>query len=139
VSTAFVDTDVIIRFLTGDDPVKQAAARRLFGRAGMEDPRLVVPHTVVADAVYVLRSPRLYRYQKSEIAEMLIDLLSQPGFDLADRQAMLDALDLYGEFNKLDFSDALIIAMIWSDGPSLLYSYDTDYDTFPEINRREPD
>jgi predicted nucleic acid-binding protein len=52
---------------------------------------------------------------------------------------VLDALDLYGEYNKLDFTDALIIAMMWSNESALLYSYDGDYDTFPGINRREPD
>ena len=29
-ATPFIDTDVIIRFLTGDDPQKQAAAITLF-------------------------------------------------------------------------------------------------------------
>jgi predicted nucleic acid-binding protein len=139
VSTAFVDTDVIIRFLTGDDPVKQTAARRLFGRAVNEDLLLTVPHTVIADATYVLRSRNLYHLPKPVIAEMLSDLLSQKGFNIEDRESVLDALDLYGEYSKLDFTDALIIAMMWRNNDSLLYSYDSDYDTFPGISRREPD
>lgn len=138
-STAFVDTDVIIRFLTGDDPIKQAAARRLFGRARKGDSLLTVPHTVIADAVYVLRSRRLYHLPKPVIAEMLSALLSQTGFKIEDRQSVLDALNLYGEYNKLDFTDALIIAMMWRNVDSLLYSYDGDYDTFPGISRREPE
>ena len=138
-STAFVDTDVIIRFLTGDDPVKQAAARRLFGRAASDELLLTVPHTVVADAAYVLRSRNLYHLSKPVIAEMLADLLSQKGFKIEDRESVLDALDLYGEYNKLDFTDALIIAMMWRNNDSLLYSYDGDYDTFSGISRREPE
>jgi hypothetical protein len=29
--------------------------------------------------------------------------------------------------------------MMWRNKSSLLYSYDGDYDTFPGINRREPE
>ncbi len=56
----YVDTDVIIRLGTGDDPAKQAAARALF--RAVEEGRLTVaaPYTVIADAVFVLSSPRTY-------------------------------------------------------------------------------
>jgi predicted nucleic acid-binding protein len=139
VSTTLVDTGVIIRFLTGDDVVKQAASRRLFGRVRKGELAITVPHTVIADATYVLRSRHLYHLPKAEIAEMLAELLSQTGFKIHDRQSVLDALDLYGTYNKLDFTDALIIATMWRNDPSLLYSYDTDYNTFEGITRREPE
>jgi predicted nucleic acid-binding protein len=52
----FIDTDVIIRLLTGDDPVKQDRAKALF--RGVEDGSLTLqaPLTVIADAVHVLSS-----------------------------------------------------------------------------------
>lgn len=138
-STTFVDTDVIIRFLTGDDLVKQAASRRLFGRVRSGELVIAIPHTVIADATYVLRSRHLYHLPKPAIAELLAELLSMTGFKIHDRQSVLDALDLYGTHNKLDFTDALIIATMWRNDLSQLYSYDTDYDTFEGITRREPE
>ena len=54
----FIDTDVIIRFLTGDDPEKQAAATRLFEQIEQGFLTVQAPDTVIADAVYVLASPR---------------------------------------------------------------------------------
>lgn len=56
----FVDTDVIIRLLTGDDPVKQAQAASLFEQVEQGKLSLAAPDTVIADAVFVLASPRLY-------------------------------------------------------------------------------
>ena len=60
-SVPYVDTDVIIRLVTGDDAAKQAAARVLF--RAVEDGQLTVaaPYTVIADAVFVLASPRTWR------------------------------------------------------------------------------
>jgi predicted nucleic acid-binding protein len=55
----FIDTDVIIRFLTGDDPRKQAAAAALFQRIEQGALTVAAPVMVIADAVFVLHSPRL--------------------------------------------------------------------------------
>lgn len=59
-SAPFVDADVVVRLVTGDDPGKQAAARRLFDRVEAGDLVVATPVTTIADAVYVLASPRLY-------------------------------------------------------------------------------
>src|SRR5437868_7437589 len=67
----FIDTDVIIRFLTGDDLEKQAAAGALFGQIEQGRLTVVAPDTVIADAVYVLSSPRLYHIARSEVQELL--------------------------------------------------------------------
>lgn len=50
----FVDTDVLIRLLTGDDPAKQAQAADLFEQVERGELQLAAPNTVIADAVYVL-------------------------------------------------------------------------------------
>ncbi len=47
----FIDTDVIIRFLTGDDPEKQAAASSLFEQVEQGLLTIAAPDTVIADAV----------------------------------------------------------------------------------------
>ena len=46
----FIDTDVIIRFLTGDDPDKQAAATALFEQVEQGLLTVQAPDTVIADA-----------------------------------------------------------------------------------------
>ena len=135
----FIDTDVIIRFLTGDDPVKQQRAARLFEQVEQGNATLVAPDTVIADAVYVLSSPRLYNLPRHEVAALLIPLVRLPGFRVQNRRAVLAALSLYGYgATKLDFGDALIVASMSQSGSQTVYSFDTGFDKIPGINRQEP-
>ena len=136
-SEPFVDTDVIIRFLTGDDPNKQAQAAALF--TAVEAGLLAVraPVTVIADAVYVLASKRLYNVPRPQIAAMLARLVRLPGFRVERRRAVIGALTLYGS-TRLDFGDCMLLAFMRQQGSRLIYSYDTDFDNSPPIQRREP-
>src|SRR5215467_16329472 len=104
----FIDTDVLIRFLTGDDPDKQEAATALFEQVEQGLLTVQAPDTVIADAVYVLSSPRLYHLARPAIQEMLAALVRLPQFHLQNRWSVLQALDLFTE-TPLDFGDALII------------------------------
>lgn len=63
----FVDTDVIIRLLTQDDLKKQGEAATLFEAIKAGRLKVRAPDTVIADAVYVLSSPRLYKLPRSEV------------------------------------------------------------------------
>src|SRR5687767_10097055 len=95
-SVPFVDADVIVRLLTGDDPAKQVAARAFFDR--IETGKLVVatPATTIADAVFVLASPKLYALPRQEVSELLSALVRLPNFRVSERPAVLRALDLFG-------------------------------------------
>lgn len=134
---AHVDTDILIRLLTRDDPDKQAAAARLFEGVQAGELRLMAPDTVIADAVYVLASPRLYRIGRQEVASLLTPLVRLPGFQVQNRAAVLRALDLYAS-TRIDFGDALLVASMEQAGAGELYSYDSDFDRFPQITRLEP-
>lgn len=74
-----LDTDVIVRFVTGDDPLKQAAAATLFQEIADGALTLVAPVTVIADAVFVLSSRRLYHLPRAEGATLLTALLNYTG------------------------------------------------------------
>ncbi len=133
----FIDTDVIIRFLTGDDSEKQAAATALFEQVEQGLLTIQAPDTVIADAVYVLSSPRLYHLARSDVQQMLAALVRLPQFHVQNRLSVLQALDLYAS-TRLDFGDALIIASMQQQGSQVLYSYDADFDRIEGITRREP-
>jgi predicted nucleic acid-binding protein len=137
VTDPFVDTDVLIRLLTGDNPVKQVAARALFDQVASGAITLAAPETVIADAVYVLSSGSLYRLPRAQIGAMLTALVRLPHFRVRNRRNVLDALGLYATTN-LDFSDAFIVAAMRRAGSSDLYGYDGHYDRIAGITRREP-
>ena len=133
----FIDTDVIIRFLTGDDLKKQAAATKLFEEMEQGLLTAAAPDTVIADAVFVLSSPRLYQIARSEVQELLTPLARLPHFRIQNRSCVLRALELYAS-TKLDFGDTLIIASMEEQNSHILYSYDNDFDHIQGITRREP-
>lgn len=124
-SVPWVDTDVIIRLVTGDDPAKQPAARALL--RAVEDGQLTVaaPYTVIADAVFVLASPRTWHRSCS----------CRTSWWRTSGSASRVEPD--GSVT-LDFGDALLVAAMEREGATDLYSFDRDFDRFPWLNRREP-
>ena len=134
----FVDTSVIIRLLTRDDEAKELRARNLFEQVEAGILIVSAPDTVIADAVFVLSSRRLYNRPRDEIAALLTPLVRLPGFHVENRRAVLSALDIYGKSAHLDFGHALIIAQMQQAGSQTLYAYDTDFDRVAGITRQEP-
>ena len=133
----FVDTDVLIRLLTGDDPVKQAQAASLFQLVEQGEQSLLAPDTVIADAVYVLSSTRLYNLTRAQVVALLVPLLRLPGFRVENKKAVIKALEIYSN-TKLDFGDALIVASMQLSGSKTLFAYDSDFDTVAGIERLTP-
>ncbi len=136
-SVPFVDTDMIIRLLTGDDPEKQAAAAALFHKVQDGQLQVAAPDTVIADAVYVLASPRLYHIPHPAVRHLLAPLVQLPGFRIRNRRAVLRALELYARFS-IDFGDALIVASMEGAGSQLVFSYDRDFEGIEGITRQAP-
>jgi len=134
----YVDTDVIIRLLTGDDPAKQAAAAALFAQVETGTLPLATTDVAIGDAVYVLASPRLYHLPRTQIAALLTPLVRLTHFHVQNRRAVLTALQLYATTSGLDFGDALLVGVTQGSGGAVLYSYDRDFDRVPGITRREP-
>jgi predicted nucleic acid-binding protein len=137
-SDAFVDTDILIRFVTGDDPVKQAAAIALFWQVEAGNVVLRAPDTVIADAVFVLCSPNVYRLPRAYVRTELVALLRLPGFKVHNRRILLRALEYFVVYPRLDFGDAMIVAPIEQRGADTVYTHDRDFDRVPGIRRVEP-
>lgn len=130
----YVDTNVLVRLLTHDDPKKDAEAVSLFSRVEDGSIQLSAPDTVIADAVFVLSSPRQYGLTRMRIAELLIPLVQLPHFHVNNRDIVIRALEIYGSI-RIDFGDAMIVAAMQAAGATELYSYDTDFNRFPDIVR----
>ena len=133
----YVDTDVLIRLLTGDDPRKQGDAAALF--EAVETGMLVLraPDTVIADAVFVLSSSKWYALPRSQVAALLTPLVRLTNFRVDNKRVVLQALAIYAS-TRLDFGDAMIVAAMQQDRSPRLYSYDRGFDRVPGIMREEP-
>jgi len=98
-----VDTNVLVRYLTKDDPEQSPAASELFGSFSPESPGYLSA-TVLVETFWVLR--RVYKVSHAEITDVLLNLASSEEVvvehsDLV-RQAARKAAEGY------DFADALI-------------------------------
>jgi len=93
---------------------------------------------VLADAVFVLSSPRIYGFDRASIRDALVLLLEMPDFVVPDGATIRRALDLYVRYPHLDFGDAAIVAAMQRDGATVLFSFDRDFDAVPGISRTEP-
>lgn len=135
----FVDSNIIIRFLTRDDPVKAGACRAMFQRVeqGIED--IAISEAIFTEVCYVLSSNRNpYRLTHDEIRARLVPLLSLRNLRLPGKRRYLRALDLYAAYPDLDIEDAVIIAHMEADGVTEVFSYDTDFDHVQEVRRVGP-
>lgn len=137
VPEAHIDTNIIIRFLTSDDLKKQKATAELFEKVSNDALIVYAPDTVIADAVYVLSSPRLYSLDRARIRDILAPLINLSCFKIDNKKGVLRALDIYAE-NAIDFGDAMLISAVETAKNNTLYSYDYDFDRFPHILRKEP-
>jgi predicted nucleic acid-binding protein len=137
VSIAFIDTDVIVRFVTGDDQVKMQAATKLFAAVEAGQQSLICPVTTIADALHVLTSKRLYGYDRHIVATALLALIDLPHFRVTDRLVVRRALEVYAQ-SRLDFGDTMLIAAMEDADISTLYSYDHHFDRYSWLNRQEP-
>ena len=133
----FIDADVIVRLISGDDPDKQKAAVALFQRVERGALQLTTPVTTLADCLYVLCSPRLYNFSRSEAVARLLTLVQLPHFLVKDRRTVIRALELFASVN-IDFGDALIAASMVQNASTLVYSYDQHFDQLPGITRKTP-
>jgi predicted nucleic acid-binding protein len=133
----FVDTNLIVRLLTGDDVEKQHKAKLFFQRIERGEFRVMALLTVLSDTIYVLSSPRLYDLPRTEIVALLMPLLRLPSLRLRNRRVVLQALDIYLTHN-LDFTDAVILASMSQVQSTIVYSFDEDFDQIAGIRREEP-
>ncbi|MCY4616303.1 MAG: type II toxin-antitoxin system VapC family toxin [Chloroflexi bacterium] len=135
----FVDTNVFIRYLTGDDEDKARACYELFQRVQRGHEELFTTESVVAELTYVLSSRRgPYQLGHDAIRDRLLPLLALRGLRLPQKGVCLTALDLYGSSPFLDFEDALAVAHMEQRGLTEILSYDRDFDRIAEVQRTEP-
>src|SRR5882724_2481399 len=93
-----VDTNVLVRLLTGDDLKQAAAARSLFA-AGP----IWIAKTVLLETGWVLRS--LYGFEESAIRDAFTKLLGLKNVHAEDESAVAAALDL--TVQGIELADAM--------------------------------
>jgi predicted nucleic-acid-binding protein len=100
-----LDTNVLVRYLTEDDPVQAARAASFIGAEAAKGERFLVNTAVLCELAWVLAS--VYEYSREEIAKAIDQVLATAQFEVERLDEARQALRDY-RLTKADFSDALV-------------------------------
>jgi len=113
-----VDTNVLVRYLTWDDPAQAEAAARVVEEAES----VFISIVVLCEVVWVLK--RGYRYKPEEIADALRGLIESDGVE-TNRVAVETGLRLLEAGG--DFADGVILSETERAGVRRLVTFDTTF------------
>ena len=127
----FVDTNILVRHLTGD-PADTAARATSFLATAEE---LLLVDLIVAETIYVLES--FYKAPRVQVADAMRSLVAMDCVVTVDPALLLRALEVY-ELDRIDFAEAYLVAQAESTGVRAVASFDKSIDRVKTVERIEP-
>ncbi len=113
-----VDTNVLVRALTGDDRVQSPAAIDCIRNHGP----VWISHAVLLETAWVLES--VYAQGKPQLVEAMKRISDNVDLALEDPAVVRAALALYQTKGKLDFGDCLLLEITRKAGHVPLSTFD---------------
>lgn len=129
--TALVDTNVLVRHLTGQPAAQAAAASRFLA----QESELILEDLVFAEVAYVLAS--VYGASAGDVAASLRAILAFPSIRVRDGDLLQRAVEVL-ELRKVGFTDAYLIAAAERSGVGVIASFDRQIDRVTTVRRLEP-
>ena len=111
-----VDSNILIRLVTGDDAEQTEAAERFVETGAW------VSILAIAETAWVLK--KVYQRNAAEVASAVDMLVNHPGLVLQDSDAVVAALELFQSRPALGFSDCLILHLARKAGHLPLGTFD---------------
>jgi predicted nucleic acid-binding protein len=121
--TVWADSNVLLRFLTGDPAHLAGRARRLLRRAADGELLLRVTNVVIAEVIWVLSSG--YKAEPKVVADAIRTIILAEGIVVDDEHLVMDALRTM-EDAKVDYTDAFIAANARANGQPVA-TFDSDF------------
>lgn len=118
--SGYLDTCMVVRYLTGDPPeLAEQAARVIDNEDGLQ-----VTDVVLAETAYVLTS--VYRVPRDLVVDHLITFLQKENIApfALDKGLVIQAMLLCRPSGRVSFADALVWAAARSAGSRVVYSLD---------------
>jgi len=115
-----LDTNVLVRFLVGDDPRQGEIATRYIRAAAPQD-TLFISSTVALELEWVLRSR--YKCDKTVVVGAFNSLLESREIEFQEEATVERALSLYAE-HVADFADCMHLAVAVTHERLLLVTFD---------------
>ena len=116
-----LDTNILVRLITQDDPKQAALAERLIQHAAESGETCFVSDLVLCELEWVLEA--CYGATRSDLLTAVQELASRETFVFEDAEALHWAISLYQK-SKAELSDALIGAKARTQGARTTYTFD---------------
>src|SRR3954447_14807482 len=114
----FIDANVLLRALTGSEPVAHAAASRdLLLRVESNEEKVTTSPLVLFEVIFTLHSPRSYKLPKERVVSLVSPVIELRGLQIPNKQLWLDAFAAWLEY-PIGFTDAYNVACMRSAGIS---------------------
>lgn len=131
----FVDTNILLRYLTRDDEQKAQRALNLLVKVEQGEEKVVSSSLVIFETIFTLQHS--YKISRQQISSLILPIISLRGFQLPNKNVYYQAFDFYITKN-ISFADAYNAAYMLSESISNIYSWDKVFDRIEGIERLEP-
>jgi predicted nucleic acid-binding protein len=131
----FLDTNILLRHLTQDNPNLGPRASAYLARIENGEIEVVTADTVVFETVFALQ--RTYKVPRERIRALVLPLIELSGIVLAGKRRLRQVFDLFVDRN-ISFADAYHVVLMQDLGLDEIVSFDRHYDRIGAIRRIEP-
>jgi uncharacterized protein len=126
----YADTNIFIRYLTGEPPQQAEKVSGFFDKMESGLFKLYVCDLVVSELVYVLE--KVFELPKKEISEKIKALMLKKNTIIENGYVIFKSLDVYRDYN-IDFTDAYIYCHSSKKGVNKVFSFDEHLRKFKDI------
>jgi predicted nucleic-acid-binding protein len=122
-----IDTNILVRFLIGDDKQQAKKVYNIFKKAESEKDELFVPLLVVLELIWVLES--VYEISRADILESIREFLLLPILRF-EHKSVLQQFTLSAQANRYDLADLLIAHSAKMQGCETVLTFDKKVSKF---------
>ncbi len=130
----FLDTNIILRFILNDHPIYSPKAEAIIEKVDKGKVKVYISWPTILEVVFVLQNS--VKLPKKEIADKLLSIFHLENV-LLEQTALLDSVFEYYVNKNISLTDAYNAALMQKKKVRQIYSFDEDFDKFPQIERLE--
>lgn len=129
-----VDTNIILRLFLNDSPILSPKARIIFEKITRGKLKTFISLLTTSEVIFTLE--RSYKIPKAEIIKSLSQIFKLTNLTV-EKQGLVEQAFVYYLDKNISFPDAYQVALMQKKKVKKIYSFDSDFDKFPQIERLE--
>ncbi len=117
-----LDTNILVRYFTQDDPKQAAIATQLIERQMISGGTCFISLLVLGELIWVLAG-KFYGYNKPQLVHLLRQMTTKADLAIEHPEVVILAVEDFAE-GTAQFQDYLIIRLAQSHQASVFYTFD---------------